>query len=113
MKTTIVLVSTFLAAMAQTSLAHAQSSEPSAPAYCGSGSAALALGSGSAMNRLAEVRQKCRLGDTIFVPTANPPVIAKICDFSRAIVSTGHDVVCVNRSEAGSLIGADARSNSG
>lgn len=95
MKKTIVLLSACLAAVALTGLAHGQSSDASSAAYCGSGSAALALGSGSAMSRLAEVRQKCRPGDTIFVPTANPPVIAKICDFSRAIISTGQDVVCV------------------
>lgn len=95
MKTAVVLFFTFLAAVSVANLAHAQSSDTSSSAYCGSGSTALALGSGNPINRLAEVRQKCRPGDTIFVPTANPSVIAKICDFSRAIVSTGYDVVCV------------------
>ena len=94
MKTPMVLIHTSLTTLAFTGLACGQSSE-TLPAYCGSGSAALALGSGTAMSRLAEVRQKCRPGDTIFVPTANPAVIAKICDFSRTIVSTGYDVVCV------------------
>jgi len=93
MQMTSVLV--FLTSLAFASLAQAQSSETSAPAYCGSGSAALALGSGSAGNRLVEIRQKCRPGDTIFLPIANPSVIAKVCDFSRAIVATGYDVVCV------------------
>jgi hypothetical protein len=84
-----------LLAIGPTVPAHAQSSETATSAYCASGSAALALGSASTTNRLVELSQKCRPGDTIFLPIANPSVIAKICDFSRAIVSTGYDVVCV------------------
>ena len=85
----------FLLAIVPTRLAHAQSSETAVSAYCASGSAALALGSVSTTNRLVELSQKCRPGDTIYLPIANPSVIAKVCDFSRAIVSTGYDVVCV------------------
>lgn len=85
----------FLLAIVPTRLAQAQASEPAKSAYCASGSAALALGSASTTNRLVELSQKCRPGDTIFLPIANPSVIAKICDFSRAMVSTGYDVVCV------------------
>jgi hypothetical protein len=38
---------------------------------------------------------KCARGDTIVIPARSPSAVARLCDFSKAVVSVGEYVVCV------------------
>jgi hypothetical protein len=78
-----------------------QTVTPSTPsagtsAYCSSGSSAFTI---SDEQGLSETTQKCRPGDTILIPGASTGAIAKVCDFSRTIVSTAGSVLCVVASQ--------------
>jgi hypothetical protein len=84
--------------------AHAQAPAPTArvapaqepSAYCRAGAAALFLGSGDA--EIATVQQSCRRGDIIAISTASQGSvfqIGRLCDFSKAIVNAGGQIVCV------------------
>ena len=42
-----------------------------------------------------EGMRKCSRGDTIVVPTRSASAVARICDFSKAIVTAGENIVCV------------------
>jgi hypothetical protein len=67
--------------------------EPSA--YCRAGAAALFQGSGDA--EMATVQQSCRRGDIIAISAAAQGSvfqIGRLCDFSKAIVNTGGQVLC-------------------
>jgi hypothetical protein len=86
--------------------AYAQAPAPTAPpakaapaqepsAYCRAGDAALFQGSGE--SELATVQQSCRRGDIIAISTsAQGSVfqIGRLCDFSKAIVNAGGQVLC-------------------
>lgn len=73
--------------------AHGQGTvEPSPSAYCVAGSAGFLL---SESKGVSELRQKCRRGDTIVIPAVSAVSIASVCDFSRAVVHAGANVVCV------------------
>jgi hypothetical protein len=68
--------------------------EPSA--YCRSGAAILFQGSGDA--ELAAVQQGCRRGDIIAISAAAQGSvfqIGRLCDFSKAIVNAGGQIVSV------------------
>jgi hypothetical protein len=65
-------------------------------AYCRSAAVAFFKESGDA--EYAIVRQKCKRGDTIAINTAAQGAvfhIARLCDFSKAIVVTGPTTICV------------------
>jgi hypothetical protein len=59
-------------------------------AYCLAGSAGFLE---SETKALEEVR-KCARGDTIVIPSRNASSVARICDFSKAIVAAGENIVC-------------------
>jgi hypothetical protein len=71
-----------------------QTAAPPAPtlsAYCSSGAGGFSL---SDEQGYAETKQKCKPGDTILLPGDSTGAIARICDFSRSIVSTAGHVIC-------------------
>jgi hypothetical protein len=73
--------------------AAAPAAEPSA--YCRAAAVALFQGSGDA--DLAAVQQGCRRGDIIAISTsAQGSVfqIGRLCDFSKAIINSGGQVMC-------------------
>jgi hypothetical protein len=86
--------------------AYAQAPAPTAPparaapaqepsAYCRAGAAALFQGSGDA--EMAAVQQSCRRGDIIAISAAaqgSTFQIGRLCDFSKAIVAAGGQVLC-------------------
>jgi hypothetical protein len=37
---------------------------------------------------------KCARGDTVVIPSRNASSVARICDFSKAIVAAGENIVC-------------------
>ena len=39
--------------------------------------------------------QKCARGDSVVIPSRNASAVARMCDFSKAIVASGENVVCV------------------
>jgi hypothetical protein len=68
--------------------------EPSA--YCRAGAAALFQGSGDA--ELAAVQQSCRRGDIIAISAAAQGSVfqvGRLCDFTKAIVNNGGQIMCV------------------
>jgi hypothetical protein len=74
--------------------AAAPGAEPTA--YCRAGAAALFQGAGEA--ELASVQQSCRRGDIIAISAAGQGStfqIGRLCDFTKAIVSAGGQVLCV------------------
>jgi hypothetical protein len=100
---------TALATLLWATAAQCQASLPSAPpgslkaaapaepsAYCRAGAAALFQGSGEA--ELAAVQQNCRRGDVIAISAAGQGStfqIGRLCDFTKAIVNAGGQIVCV------------------
>ena len=60
------------------------------PAYCLPGSAGFLE---SETKALEEVK-KCSRGDTIVIPSRNASSVARLCDFSKAIVAAGENIVC-------------------
>jgi hypothetical protein len=45
--------------------------------------------------KAAEEMGKCARGDTVVIPARNPGAVARVCDFSKSIVTIGDNVVCV------------------
>lgn len=91
------LILALLASIAANREASAQTVPPPPPAptgsaYCSCGAGAFTL---SAEQGYAETRQKCKPGDTILLPGDTTGAIARICDFSRSIVSTAGLLLCV------------------
>lgn len=43
--------------------------------------------------------KKCTRGDTIIIPGSSGSVVARICDFSKAVVAVGGNVICVIQAE--------------
>jgi hypothetical protein len=71
-------------------------------AYCRAGAAALFQGAGDA--ELATVQQNCQRGDIIAISTAAQGSvfqIGRLCDFSKAIVNAGGQVLCALTSTRG------------
>jgi hypothetical protein len=61
------------------------------PGYCLAASAAFLDSESKAFDEL----KKCVRGDTVVIPAKNPSVVARMCDFSKAIVTMADYVVCV------------------
>ena len=64
---------------------------PPASAYCLPASVAFLESDGKASD---EVR-KCARGDTVVIPSRNASAVARMCDFTKAVVPSGENVVCV------------------
>src|SRR5665213_1455399 len=60
-------------------------------AYCLPGSAGFLESESKAFEEIT----KCARGDTIVIPAHSPSAVARLCDFSKAVVSVGEYVVCV------------------
>jgi hypothetical protein len=60
-------------------------------AYCLAASAAFLESESKAIDEL----KKCARGDTVVIPAKSASVVAQMCDFSKAIVTTNDHVVCV------------------
>jgi hypothetical protein len=59
--------------------------------YCLAASAAFLESESKAFDEL----KKCARGDTIVIPAKSASAVARLCDFSKAIVATPDHVVCV------------------
>jgi hypothetical protein len=78
--------------------AHAQTPAPKAPprppapvsAYCLPGS----VGFLESETKALEEVKKCARGDTIVIPSKNASSVARLCDFSKAVVAAGENIVC-------------------
>jgi hypothetical protein len=90
-----------LAVLISMSRVHAQSPAPAAQAgansrpmptsnYCLPVSAAFLESEAKASDQM----KKCSRGDTIVVPARSAGAVARMCDFSKAIVAVGDNVVC-------------------
>ena len=44
--------------------------------------------------KASEEMRKCARGDTIVIPARSAGAVARMCDFSKAIVALGENVVC-------------------
>jgi hypothetical protein len=44
--------------------------------------------------KASEEMRKCVRGDTIVIPARSAGAVARMCDFSKAIVALGENVVC-------------------
>jgi hypothetical protein len=62
--------------------------------YCGEPFAAVQL-TKTFGEALTEIEGKCRPGDAILIPIGNGALIGSLCDFTKAVVSEGRDVLCV------------------
>jgi hypothetical protein len=59
--------------------------------YCLAASAAFLDSESKAFDEI----KKCVRGDTVVIPAKNVSVVARMCDFSKAIVTTADYIVCV------------------
>jgi hypothetical protein len=64
---------------------------PIVSSYCLPASAAFLESDAKASEEL----RKCARGDTVVIPARNPGAVARFCDFSKAVISVGDNVVCV------------------
>jgi hypothetical protein len=64
---------------------------PPASSYCLPVSAGFLESEAKASSEM----QKCTRGDTVVIPARIPGAVARMCDFSKAIVALGDNVVCV------------------
>jgi hypothetical protein len=63
---------------------------PPVSSYCLAVSAAFLESEAKA----SEEMRKCARGDTIVIPARSAGAVARMCDFSKAIVALGENVVC-------------------
>jgi hypothetical protein len=90
-----------LVALLAVSATAAQTTPPPAPrvprlslppsGYCLAASAAFLESESKASDEM----KKCARGDTIVIPAKSASAVARMCDFSKAIVATNEHVVCV------------------
>ena len=65
---------------------------PASPSgYCLAASAAFLESETKAFDEL----KKCARGDTIVIPAKSASAVARLCDFSKSIVTTQDHVVCI------------------
>jgi hypothetical protein len=77
--------------------ANAQAPKPPSPrppvqasAYC----LPVSAGFLESETKALEEMQKCARGDTVVIPSRNASSVARMCDFSKAIVAVGENIVC-------------------
>lgn len=63
--------------------------------YCAAGSAGFQKSDAAGIAGLA----KCVRGDTIIIPAGDGDVVARVCDFTKSIVTSGGYTVCVMQGE--------------
>jgi hypothetical protein len=75
--------------------AHAQSPAPAPQAsqYCLAASAGFLQ---SESQGFAELH-KCQRGDTIIIPGGSTSAVARVCDFTKAVVLVGGNIICVTQ----------------
>jgi hypothetical protein len=78
-----------------TATALAQPAAPPQSAYCVSASGGFLS---SEAQGFAELK-KCQRGDTVIIPAGSASVVARVCDFSRAVVASGGSIICVVQGE--------------
>jgi hypothetical protein len=64
---------------------------PVASAYCLPVSAGFLESDAKASDEM----RKCSRGDTVVIPARSPGAVARMCDFSKAVIAIGENVVCV------------------
>jgi hypothetical protein len=64
---------------------------PAPSGYCLAASAGFLEGDAKAFDEF----KKCARGDTVVIPIRSASAVARICDFSKAVVTMGEYVVCV------------------
>jgi hypothetical protein len=64
---------------------------PIVSAYCLPVSAGFLEGE----TKASEEMRKCARGDTVVIPARSPGAVARMCDFSKAVIALGENVVCV------------------
>jgi hypothetical protein len=84
----------WIAAAVLTALAPVAEAAPEPPHYCGYPIVAAQI-SKTPTDALADIQGKCRPGDAILIPVGNGALIGSLCDFTRAVVAEGRDVLCV------------------
>lgn len=60
--------------------------------YCVSGSAGFLT---SEEQGIEATKLKCKRGDTLIIPAAKTRIVARLCDFTRAVIVAEGNVVCV------------------
>ena len=60
--------------------------------YCVSGAAGFLT---SEEHGIEATRSKCKRGDTMIIPATRTRIIARLCDFTKAVVTAEGNVVCV------------------
>jgi hypothetical protein len=86
----------FVVLLAMTGSASAQAPTQEPSAYCRAGVQALFTASGG--NEYEAVRKACRRGDTIAINAGSQGAVfqvGRLCDFTKAIVNVGPQIVCV------------------
>jgi hypothetical protein len=87
------------AALIAASSASAQAPPPQSPArppplasaYC----LPVSAGFLESETKASEEMRKCARGDTVVIPARSPGAVARMCDFSKAVIALGENVVCV------------------
>jgi hypothetical protein len=64
---------------------------PLASAYC----LPVSAGFLESETKASEEMRKCARGDTVVIPARSPGAVARMCDFSKAVIALGENVVCV------------------
>jgi hypothetical protein len=64
---------------------------PVASAYC----LPVSAGFLESETKASEEIRKCSRGDTVVIPARSPGAVARMCDFSKAVIALGENVVCV------------------
>jgi hypothetical protein len=64
---------------------------PIASAYC----LPVSAGFLESDTKASEELRKCSRGDTVVIPARSPGAVARMCDFSKALIALGENVVCV------------------
>lgn len=96
MKQTLVIAVTLAASSAYAQAPGVQKAGVEPSAYCRSAAQALFQSAGDA--EISAVAQRCRRGDTIAVSAGSQGAIfavGRLCDFNKAVVNVGGQVVCV------------------
>jgi hypothetical protein len=82
-------------ANAQTLAPPASNLPPRTPALISAYCLAVSAGFLESEAKAFEQIRKCARGDTVVIPAKSAGAVARLCDFSKAVVALGDNVVCV------------------
>ena len=68
--------------------------------YCAVGRAA-SVGADGIGNNLKSLRERCQPGETVILESNSMGMIASACDFSKAVVIVGQNIICVLGASSG------------